>query len=75
LYDKLQAYLITNCFYCDMAQVSDCVNHVISIAKLHFYGIRRVSEDWFRTYETIRRQKVVVKSPHTTKIFSLTGIH
>jgi len=39
-YDKIQAYFVTNDFYCDMAQISDCVNHVILFSKLQFYGIQ-----------------------------------
>jgi len=56
---------------CDLAKVSDSVNHEILLAKLHFYVIQSVSEDWFRSYLTNRRQKVVVKS----KFFSLKGVH
>ena len=35
---------------CDLAMTFDCANHEILLAKLHFYGIRGVSEDWFRSY-------------------------
>jgi len=46
-----------------------CVNHEILLAKLHFSGIRRISEDWFRSYLNNGRQKVKVKSPNTTQTF------
>jgi len=52
-----------------MAKAFDCVNHETLLAKLHCYGIRRVSEDWFRSYLTNRRQKAEVKSPITTQNF------
>jgi hypothetical protein len=45
------------------------VNHEALLAKLHCYGIRSVSEDWFRSYLTNRRQKAEVKSPMTTQNF------
>ena len=45
-----------------------CLNHEIFLPKLHFYGIRGISEDWFRFYLTNRRQKVEVKSPNTTRL-------
>jgi len=34
------------------------MNHKILLAKLHFYGIWGVHEDWFRSYLTNRRQKI-----------------
>jgi hypothetical protein len=48
--------------FCDLAKVFDCVNHEILLVKLYFYVIERVSEDWFMSYSTKRRQKAVVKS-------------
>jgi hypothetical protein len=39
------------------------------LPKLHFYGIRRVSEACFRSYLTNRRQKLEVKSPNSTQNF------
>ena len=47
--------------FCDLAKVLDNVNHEILLAKLHIYGIREVSEDWFRFYITNIRQTVEVK--------------
>jgi len=46
--------------FCDLAKVFDCVNHEILLAKLHSYGIQGVSEYWFRSCVTKRRQKVEV---------------
>jgi len=42
--------------FCGLAKVFDCVNHEILLAKLHFYGIQGVSEYWFRSCVTKRRQ-------------------
>ena len=44
--------------FCDLAKAFDCVNHEILLAKLRLYGIQTVSEDWFRSCLTNRRQKV-----------------
>jgi hypothetical protein len=57
--------------FCDLAKVFHCVNHEILLAKLHFYGIQGVSEYWFRSYVTNRRQKDEVTSPNSTTIFFL----
>jgi len=46
------------------------------LAKLHFSGIRRVSEDWFRSYLTNERQKEVkLPAQLQLKLFSLTGVY
>ena len=61
-------------FY-DSAKAFECMNHEILIAILHLYAILRVSEYWFRTYLTNRRQKVEVKSPTMAlKFFSDWGM-
>jgi len=52
-----------------LAKVFHCMNHEILLAKLHFYGIQGVSEYWFRSYVTNRRQEVEVTSPNSTTIF------
>ena len=47
------------------------MNHEILLDKLHFYGIRVISGDWFRSYLTNRRQIFEVKSPHKKKNYFL----
>jgi hypothetical protein len=55
--------------FCDLAKAFDCVNHEISLAKLHFYGIQGVTADCFKSYLTIRGQKVEIKSCNATQNF------
>jgi len=55
--------------FCDLA--FGCANNEILLAKLHFCGIRGVSEDRDGAYLTNRRHKVEVKSPNSTQIFFL----
>jgi hypothetical protein len=57
--------------FCDLTKAFDCVNHEILLAKLHFYGIQGVAEDWFKSYLTNRRHKVEIKSLNATQ----TGEH
>jgi hypothetical protein len=54
-------------FFCGLSKVFNCVNHEILLMKSHFYGIQRVTIDWFRFYLT--RQKVEIKSLSSTKDF------
>jgi hypothetical protein len=53
-------------FY-DLEKTFDYVNHEIFLAKLHFYSIRGVSEDWFGSY--LRRRKVEIKLPNAIQNF------
>jgi hypothetical protein len=55
--------------FSDLAKAFDCINNEILLAKLHFYGIRGISEDWFWFYLTNRRQKFEVKSHNTAQNF------
>jgi hypothetical protein len=60
--------------FCDLTKAFDCVKHEIFLAKLHFYGIRGVTADWFKSYFTNRRQKVEIKSCNATEnVFSDWG--
>jgi hypothetical protein len=56
----------------DLTKASDCLNHEILLVKLHFYGIQGVSEDWFRSCLTNRRENIEVQSPNAAQNFFCT---
>ena len=59
---------------CDLAVACVCANSEHLIAKLHFYGIRVVAEEWFRSWLTGRRQNGEVKSPNSAQN-RFSGVH
>ena len=46
--------------FADLQKASDTVNHQILLAKLNHYGIRGVSNDWFKSYLSNRHQYVSI---------------
>jgi hypothetical protein len=48
--------------FCDLTKASDCVNHELLLAKLHYYGIQDTVINWFRSYLRNRNKKTEIKS-------------
>jgi hypothetical protein len=63
---SLNQKLYVGGIFCDLSKAFDCLNHEILLTKLHFYGIRGITIDWFRSYLTNRKQKVEIKSLSST---------
>ena len=43
--------------FLDFQKAFDTVNHKVLIGKLNHYGMRELSLDWFKSYQTNRQQK------------------
>jgi hypothetical protein len=47
---------------CDLAKAFDCANHELLLSKLHFYGIRNMAGQWFKSYLHDRWQQVEINN-------------
>ena len=57
----------------DLKKAFDTVDHVILLKKLSYYGIRRLANDWFKSYLNNRQQFVSMNG--YGKLIIKHGVH
>ena len=65
---------VTCGIFVDFQKAFDTVNHEILLKKLEHYGFRGVINDWFRSYLTNRKQKVVINGFESKSMIMNHGV-
>ena len=65
---------VTCGIFVDFQKAFDTVNHDILLKKLEHYGFRGVINNWFRSYLTDRKQKVVINGFESESKLLLHGV-
>ena len=70
----LDSGFVTCGIFVDFQKAFDTVNHEILLKKLDHYGFRGAVNDWFRSYLTNRKQKVVINGFESDSKILLHGV-
>ena len=60
--------------FLDLKKAFDTLDHDIMLKKLHYYGIRGVYHDWFKSYLCNRRQVTTINSIESNYANVITGV-
>ena len=76
--EKIKKSLDNNEYSCgvflDFQKAFDIINHEILLKKLHHYGIRRITNEWFKSYLNHGTQKTKVNGSISEKIDITYGV-
>ena len=76
--EKIRESLDNNEYSCgvflDFQKAFDTVNHNILLKKLHHYGIRGITNDWFKSYLNNRTQQTKVNDSISEKTEVTYGV-
>ena len=60
--------------YLDLSKAFDTVNHNILLKKLAYYGIRGLTNKWFKSYLLGRQQRTFYNNEYSSLKFITTGV-
>ena len=60
--------------FLDLSKAFDTIDHGILLYKLHFYGIQRLSNKWFASYLSNRKQNTEIHKCKSSKKNITTGV-
>ena len=76
--EQIRSALDKKMFTCgvfiDLEKAFDTVNHKILLYKLHHYGVRGITSNWFSSYLTNRYQKVVINGEASPRLPITCGV-
>jgi len=76
--DKITDAMDNNKFsiglFIDLSKAFDTINHKILLDKLHFYGIRGIALDWFKSYLQNRKQYVLYNGTSSSLLPVTCGV-
>ena len=73
-YDNIENQVFTGLVLLDLAKAFDTVDHDILLQKLHHYGIRRIANNYFRSFLKNRTQLVSIDNENSTPQFNNIGV-
>ena len=65
---------VTLAILCDLSKAFDVINHDILLKKLNNYGIRGLTNDWFRSYLSDREQFVDITGVNSNRVPMTIGV-
>ena len=72
IYESFNKKQYTLGVFIDLSKAFDTVNHDILLKKLSYYGITGNYLKWFKSYLSNRKQCILIKVSHVSKLYDIT---
>ena len=72
--EKLDEKTFSCGVFIDLEKAFDTVNHDILLKKLHFYGVRGITNQWFKCYLSNRKQRVKLNAKTSSYLNVTCGV-